>query len=367
MLSDTPPPTTQARATPAQTTQAQTTQPQTTQAQTSRMFFREAVCRAVREEMTDNPQVFVLGQDVGAFGGSYREFDGLFQLFGAERLRDTPVAEAATMGIAAGAAAAGYHPLVVITYMDFMMIGFDALINYAAKLRYKTAGRLMAPMVVKTTAGAQGQGVAHSQCIEAWLMSVPGLKIVAPSTPADAYGLMKTALRSDGPVVYIDHKRLFPTPGQLPVAEMAVPFGKACIRREGADLSIVTHSYMVRIALEAADMVAGEGISCEVIDLRSLAPLDMDTVAAAVERTGWLLTLEEGQTTCGVGSEVAARLFERLGPLPWSRVGALPAPVSSNPVLEAACVPDAGRVAETLRALARRRRSVLDRVPYVGG
>ncbi|MBA3056065.1 MAG: 2-oxoglutarate dehydrogenase [Sphingomonadales bacterium] len=318
----------------------------------TRMFFREAVSRAVREEMTDNPRVFVLGQDVGSFGGSYREFDGLYKLFGPERMRDTPVAEAAAMGIAAGAAASGFHPLVVITYMDFMMIGFDALINYAAKLRYKTAGRLTAPMVVKTTAGAQGQGVAHSQCIEAWLMSVPGLKVVAPSSPADAYGLMKTALRSDGPVVYIDHKRLFPTPGNVPVAEAPVPFGQAFIRREGRDVSLVTHSYMVRVALEAAQMVEAEGISCEVVDLCSLAPLDIATLSASVARTGRLLTLEEGQTTCGVGVEVAARIFERIGPKPWSRIGTLPAPVSSNPVLEAACVPNAGRVAEALRSLA---------------
>lgn len=318
----------------------------------TRMFFREAVCRAVEEEMARDAKIFVLGQDVGAFGGSYREFDGLFARFGSERMRDTPVAEAASIGIAAGAAAAGYRPLAVITYMDFLMLGFDALINYAAKLRYKTAGGLHAPMVVKTTAGAQGQGVAHSQCIEAWLMSVPGLKVVAPSNPADAYGLMKAALRSDGPVVYIDHKRLFPTPGDVPTNEMVVPFGRAAIRREGEDVSIVCHGYMVRIALEAAELLTAEGLSCEVIDLRSLSPLDLDTLAASVSRTGRLLTLEEGQTTCGVGAEVAARIFEAIGPRPWTRVGALRAPVSSNPVLEAACIPDAERVAQAIRTLA---------------
>ncbi|MBB2200998.1 alpha-ketoacid dehydrogenase subunit beta [Gluconacetobacter tumulisoli] len=320
----------------------------------ARMFFREAVTRAVREEMTLDPHVLILGQDVGAFGGSYREFDGLYKIFGPDRIRDTPVAEAATIGIAAGAAAAGYRPLVSITYMDFLMLGFDALINYAAKLRYKTAGGLSAPMVVKTTAGAQGQGVAHSQCIEAWLMSVPGLRVVAPSTPADAYGLMKTALRCDGPVVYIDHKRLFPTPGDTPVTETLVPFGKACIRRDGSDVTVVSHGYMMRVALDAAQIVAQDGISCDVIDLRSLAPLDIDTVAGSVERTGRLLTLEEGQVVCGVGTEVAIQTFERTGPKPWTRIGALPAPVSSNPVLEAACIPDAPRVADAIRALLAR-------------
>jgi pyruvate/2-oxoglutarate/acetoin dehydrogenase E1 component len=320
-------------------------------ATTTRMFFREAVARAVREEMASNPKVFILGQDVGSFGGSYREFDGLFKLFGPERVRDTPVAEAASVGIAAGAAAAGYRPLVVITYMDFLMIGFDALINYAAKLRYKTAGGLTAPMVVKTTAGAQGQGVAHSQCIEAWLMSVPGLTVVAPSTPADAYGLMKTALRSDGPVVFVDHKRLFPAPGEVPLAETAVPFGHAAVRRVGSDVTITCHSYMVKIALEAAMNLEADGISCEVVDLRSLAPLDINTISSSVAKTGRLLTLEEGQTTCGVGVEVASQVFEIIGAKPWSRVGALRAPVSSNPVLEAACVPNAARVESELRVL----------------
>jgi len=309
-----------------------------------RMFFREAIAKAVREEMTRDPRVFVMGQDVGAFGGSYREFDGLYAEFGADRVRDTPVAEAATIGIGVGAAAAGYRPLVSITYMDFMMLGFDALINYGAKLRFKTGGQLTAPVVVKTTAGALGQGVAHSQCIESWLMSVPGLKVVAPSTPADAYGLMKAALHADGPVVYIDHKRLFPIPGDVLIQETAIPFGQAVVRRPGLDVTITTHSYMVRVAMEAAQKLEQEGISCEVIDLRSLAPLDIETVAASVSRTGALLTLEEGQMTCGVGVEVAAQVYEKLGARPWMRVGAQRAPVSSNPVLEPASLPDSAKV-----------------------
>jgi acetoin:2,6-dichlorophenolindophenol oxidoreductase subunit beta len=316
-----------------------------------RMFFREAIAKAVREEMVSNPRVFIMGQDVGSFGGSYREFDGLFDEFGAERVRDTPVAEAATVGIGVGAAAAGYRPLVSITYMDFMMLGFDPLINYGAKLRYKTGGKMTSPVVVKTTAGALGQGVAHSQCIEAWLMSVPGLKVVAPSTPADAYGLMKAALRAEGPVVYIDHKRLFPIPGDVPVEEAAIPFGEAVVRRAGSDVTITTHSFMVRVAMDAAKKLEEEGISCEVIDLRSLAPLDIETIALSVERTGALLTLEEGQATCGVGTEVAAQLHERKIAHRWARVGARRAPVSSNPVLEAACVPDAARVVEAVHDL----------------
>ena len=321
------------------------------------MFFREAIVRAVREEMTTNERIFVLGQDVGAFGGSYREFDGLFAEFGASRVRDMPVAEAAMVGVGVGAAASGHRPLVSITYMDFMMLGFDPLINYGAKLRYKTGGQLTAPIVVKTTSGAKGQGVAHSQCIEAWLMSVPGLKVVAPSTPADAYGLLKAALREDGPVVFVDHKRLFPVAGDVPVAETIVPIGLAKICRPGTDVTITTHSFMTRVAMDAARMLQDEEISAEIVDLRSLAPLDIDTIVGSVRRTGALLTLEEGQVTCGVGVEVIARVQEVLGPVSAARIGALPAPVSSNRVLEPACLPDASRVVWAARNLLKHRAS----------
>lgn len=318
-----------------------------------RIFFREAISRALLEEMRAQPDLLVLGQDVAAFGGAYREFDGLYRAFGPSRVRNTPVAENASIGIGVGAAAAGVRTLVSITYMDFLMLGFDPLINYAAKLRYKTAGALKAPLVVKTTAGALGQGVAHSQCLEAWLMSVPGLRVVAPATPEDAYGLMKAALRADGPVVYIDHKRLFPIPGPAPRDDTPIPFGVARVRREGRDATIVTHGYMVRVALEAADALAEDGVSCDIVDLRSLSPLDVTTVLGSVAKTRTLVTLEEGQVTCGVGCEVAARLTEQGLAFRWARVGALPAPVSSNPVLEAAVTPDARRTAAAVRALVR--------------
>jgi pyruvate/2-oxoglutarate/acetoin dehydrogenase E1 component len=313
-----------------------------------RLFFREAIARAVSEEMRENADLILLGQDVGRFGGSYKEFVGLYGRFGAERVRDTPVSEAGMIGVGVGAAAMGLRSLVSITYMDFLMLGFDPLINYAAKLRFKTAGQLRAPVTVKTTAGAKGQGVAHSQCLEAWLMSVPGLKLVAPSTPADAYGLLKSALREDGPVVYVDHKRLFPIAGDVPVAESTVPIGRAIIRKNGSDATIVSHSYMMRVALDAAARLETNGMSCEVIDLRSLAPLDLDTVCCSVARTGRLVTVEEGQMTCGIGAEIAMRVFEQLGPVKVLRIGALAAPVSSNPVLEAACLPDAGRVCDSV-------------------
>ena len=237
--------------------------------------------------------------------------------------------------------------------MDFLTLGLDPLVNYAAKLRYKTGGQLHAPLVVKTTAGAKGQGVAHAQCLESWLMGVPGLKVVAPSTPADAYGLLRSAIRDDDPVVFVDHKRLFPTAGVLADDAPPLPFGKAALRRAGADVTVVAHSYMVRVALEAAELLAGEGVSCEVLDLRSLAPLDEGALCESVAKTRHLVTLEEGQVACGVGAEVAFRVQERLGPLRAVRVGARPVPVSSNAVLEAHALPDAARVAAGVRRVLR--------------
>ena len=318
---------------------------------TMKLFFREAIARALREEMQADARVILLGQDVGAFGGSYKEFARLQAQFGPARVRDTPVAEAAMVGLGVGAAAAGLRPLVSITYMDFLVLGLDPLVNYAAKARFKTGGQITVPLVVKTTAGARGQGVAHSQCLEAWMMGVPGLAVVAPSTPADAYGLLKAALRHDGPVLYVDHKRLFPTAGEVPLAETVLPLGRAATRRQGRDVTVVSHSFMTRVALEAAERLATEAISCEVIDLRSLAPLDLDTVASSAARTGALLTLEEGQLTCGIGAEIAFQVREQAGPIRTARVGAAPAPVSSNPVLEHAALPDAERVAAAVRRL----------------
>ena len=255
------------------------------------------------------------------------------------------------IGIGVGAAAQGLRPLVSITYMDFLMLGLDPLVNFAAKARFKTGGQLTVPLVVKTTAGAKGQGVAHSQCIESWLMGVPGLKVVAPSTPADAYGLLKSALRDHGPVVFVDHKRLFPLPGEVPHEEHAIPFGAAVVRRRGDHVTIATHSYMCRVADEAADLLAPSGISCEIVDLRSLAPLDVATLCRSAARTRALVTLEEGQLSCGVGAEVSCRVRNEIDLRRAARIGPAPTPVSSNPVLEAACLPDAQRVAATVRKL----------------
>ena len=310
---------------------------------TKRVFFREAIVRALREEMQHDDSVFLLGQDIAEFGGPYKETKGLHELFGSDRVRNTPVAEATMMGVAVGAAASGMRPIVCITYMDFLMIGFDALINYAAKIRYKTGDQLNAPMVVKTTAGAKGQGVAHSQCIESWLLAVPGLKVVAPSNPTDAYGLLKTAIRDPGPVVFVDHKRLFKTAGYVPTEERVTPIGTAAVVREGTDVTVVCHSYMTSVALGAAQHLAAQGISTEVVDLRSLSPLDIPTVRQSVHKTKAVLFLEEGQEVCGIGSELAFRLRD-LDNVKMTRIGARRLPVSSAKAIEDYCVPSPDRV-----------------------
>ena len=319
-----------------------------------RVFFREALARAMAEEMERDPRVILLGQDIAEHGGSYGETRGLFERFGPTRVRNTPVAEAATVGIAAGAAAAGLRPLAFITYFDFLMLGLDPLVNYAAKLRFKSAGQLTAPLVVKTTAGAKGQGPTHAQALESWLMSVPGLVVVAPATAADAYGLLKTSLRADGPVVFIDHKKLFPRGGEVPAGEALVPFGSAALRREGRHATLVAHSYMSVLALEAADALAKEGIEVEVIDLRSLWPVDWELLAASARRTGHVLFVEEGQSVCGVAAELAFQLRDLVPDVRAARIGALRAPVPASPALESFIIPDAGRMAAGVRALLAR-------------
>ena len=320
-----------------------------------KVFFREAILRALTEEMERDPRVLILGQDVGPFGGPYKDTVGLYERYGAARVRDCPVAEAAMIGVGVGAAAAGLRPVVCITYMDFMMLGLDPLVNYGAKLRFKTGGQLTAPMVIKTTAGAKGQGVAHSQSLEAWLMNVPGLRVVAPATAADAYGLLKTAIRHDGPVVYVDHKRLFQTAGLVPIAETLVPFGVLAVRRPGADVTLVGHSYSVTILLAAAERLLAFGIDAEVLDLRSLAPLDTDGLVTSIAKTGAALFVEEGQVTCGIGAELAFRVNERVPAARLDRLGARPMTISSNAVLESFALPSVERVIEATRQLLARR------------
>jgi len=325
----------------------------------STMMYRDALRAALMEEMRRDARVFVIGEEVGRYGGAYAVTKGLFEEFGAERLVDAPISEASTVGLGVGAAITGLRPVVELMYVDFVGLAADQIGNQMAKVRYMTGGQVTVPMVLRTQGGTgRSAGAQHSQSLEAWLAHVPGLRVVMPATPADAKGLLKTAIRSDDPVVFIEHKALYAMKGEVPEGEHLVPFGQAALVRNGNDLTIVTYSRMVHYALEAAQKLAAEGISAEVIDLRTLNPLDMDTVLASVRRTRRALVLNEAHRTAGFCSELAARITEELFDVleaPVSRVAAKDVPVPAT-LLEKLSIPGPDDVAAEARALVQRRR-----------
>jgi len=325
----------------------------------STMMYRDALRAALLEEMRRDPRVFVIGEEVGRYGGAYAVTKGLFEEFGAERLVDAPISEASTVGLGVGAAITGLRPVVELMYVDFIGLAADQIANQMAKVRYMTGGQVTVPMVLRTQGGTgRSAGAQHSQSLEAWLAHVPGLRVVMPSTPADAKGLLKTAIRSDDPVVFIEHKALYAMKGEVPGGELLVPFGQAAVVRNGNDLTMITYSRMVHYALEAAQKLAADGISAEVIDLRTLNPLDMDTVLASVRRTRRALVLNEAHRTAGFCSELAARVTEELFDVleaPVSRVAAKDVPVPAT-LLEKLSIPGPDDVAAEARALVQRRR-----------
>lgn len=325
----------------------------------------DAIREAMRAELAADPSVVLLGEDVSV-GGPFGATKGLQDEFGAARIRDTPISEAAVMGLAVGAAAAGLRPIVEIMFMDFATLALDQLVNHAAKLRYMSGGQLSIPLTVRMQAGASGAfGAHHSQSLEAWLAHVPGLKVVAASTPADAFGLLRAAIRDPDPVVVIEHRALYWGRGPVETGEAGiVPLRSAVVRRPGTDATIVSWSHMTVTALAAADLLAAEGIQAEVIDLRGLQPMDTATVLASVRRTGRAVVAHEAVGFGGLGAEVAARIgedaFDALR-APVERVAAPFTPVPAAPDLERAFVPDAAAIAAAVRrTLARpdpRRRS----------
>lgn len=323
------------------------------------MMYRDALRAALHEEMARDPRVFVVGEEVGRYGGAYAVTKGLYEEFGAERLVDAPISEASTVGLGVGAAITGLRPVVELMYVDFVGLAMDQIANQMAKVRYMTGGQVTVPMVLRTQGGTgRSAGAQHSQSLESWLAHVPGLRVVMPATPADAKGLLKTAIRSDDPVVFIEHKALYAMKGEVPEGEHLVPFGQASTVRPGKDLTVVTYSRMLHFALEAAQKLAAEGIEAEVIDLRTLNPLDMDTVLASVRRTRRALVLNEAHRTAGFCSELAARiteeLFDQLA-APVSRVAAKDVPVPAT-LLEKLSIPGPDDIAAEARALVQRRR-----------
>ncbi len=309
-------------------------------------FYWEAVRDALREEMLRDENVFVMGEDVGLYGGAYGATRGLYEEFGEERVRDTAISEAAIVGAGCGAALVGMRPVVEIMYIDFSTIASDQIVNQAAKMRYMFGGKSKVPMVIRTEGGA-GRGIAahHSQSLEAWYVHVPGLFVVMPATPYDAKGLLKSAIRDDNPVMFIEHKMLYGTKGEVPEEEYTIPLGKADLKREGSDISIITYSRMVLESLKAAEILSEEhGVEAEVLDLRSLKPMDTPAVIETVKKTGRVLLVSEGYKNVNTVCEVAMRIMEHAFDYldaPIARLCGADVPVPMSPVLEDAAIPSA--------------------------
>jgi pyruvate dehydrogenase E1 component beta subunit len=307
--------------------------------------YMQALNDAMREEMERDPNVLIFGEDVGQFGGCFGVTKGLYEQFGEKRVRDTPITESAIIGAATGAAAAGLRPVCELMFVDFIGVCMDQLFNQAAKMRYMFGGKTTIPMVLRAPQGAGiGAAAQHSQSLEAWFMHIPGLKVALPATPADAYGLLLTSIRDDNPVVFLEHKLLYGVEGEVPENGGPIPFGKAKICREGTDVTIVALSKMVYDALEAAETLAGKGINAEVIDPRTVSPLDMETILTSVKKTHKLVVAHEAVKVGGAGAEIAAQVAEAAIDYldaPIMRVGAPFTPVPFSPPLEEAFIPGA--------------------------
>ena len=316
--------------------------------------FIEILRRALDEELEHDPAVHLLGEDV-AEGGAFGVTKGLAQKYGAQRVRNTPISEAAITGIATGAALCGLRPVLEIMFIDFATLALDCLVNQSAKYRYMSGGQLAVPMVVRTQAGAAGGAAAqHSQSLEAWFIHVPGLVVVAPSSPVEAYGLLKSAVRLGDPVLFIEHKRLYALKEEL-VADGELPqIGRARVARAGTDVTLIAYSAMVRNALEAADELSRSGLSVEVINLRTLLPLDMATISASVSKTHRVVIAHEAVQNGGVGAEVSARigseLFDELD-APVTRVACPFAPIPFAPELERSLLPGTLNIVRAVRAV----------------
>ena len=298
---------------------------------------------ALAEELRRDPTVFIVGEDVAEAGTAFKVMTGLVEEFGPERVIDSPISEPGITGLGLGAAITGMRPVVDIMFGDFLTLVMDQLANQAAKIHYMSGGRLKAPLTLRTTLGATRRSAAqHSQSLHVWPAHIPGLKVVLPSTPADAKGLLKTAIRDDNPVVFFEDKMMFATKGLVPDGEYTIPFGVADVKREGEDVTLIATSSMVYVALEAAELLAGEGISAEVVDPRTLVPLDRATLASSARKTGRVIVLDEGHQSYGASAEIAAVVAEDAFfhlDAPVRRMGAMDVPIPFSPVLEDETVP----------------------------
>jgi len=319
------------------------------------LTFAQAVNEALAEEMRRDDTVFIIGEDVAEAGTPFKVLAGLVEEFGPERVLDSPISEPGITGLGVGAAMTGLRPVVDIMFGDFLTLVMDQLANQAAKAHYMSGGKLQVPMTLRTTLGATRRSAAqHSQSLQAWVAHVPGLKVVLPSSPADAKGLLKTAIRDNNPVVFIEDKMDYTVKGEVPGGEILIPFGLADVKREGEDVTIVATSSMVRVALAAAELLEEYGISAEVIDPRTISPLDEDTIVRSAEKTGRAIVVDEGHQRYGVTAEIASVIADRAFyslDAPVKRMGALDVPVPFSPTLEDVTVPTPETVAQTARQL----------------
>lgn len=315
------------------------------------LTYTQALREALTEEMERDPNIILLGEDIGNYGGVFRVTEGLIHKFGDKRVKDTPISEAGFIGLSVGMAMTGKRPVAELMFMDFALVCADQIWNQAAKLRSMSGGRVQMPLMIRAQqGGGRGNGAQHSQSFETFFTHIPGFKVALPATPADAKGMLKSALRDPNPVMFIEHKLLYNTRGEVPDGEHLVPLGKADVKREGADLTIVSYSRQVLLALEAAEVLQKEhSISAEVVDLRSTVPMDMDTVIASLKKTHRLLVTHESHAACGVGAEVAMRVMERAFDeldAPIMRVAGMDLPIHSAKSLEDVVLPQAPAIVQ---------------------
>ena len=319
------------------------------------LTYAQAINEGLREEMRADPRVFTMGEDIGHHGGIFRVTKDLVDEFGPERVRDTPISESGFTGVGIGAALCGMRPVVELLFMDFALVAADQIINQAAKLRYMSGGQVSVPIVIRgQQGGGRGNGAQHSQSFESWFAQVPGLKVVAPATPYDAKGLLKSAIRDGNPVLFIEHKLLYNTKGEVPEQDYSVPIGQAEIKRAGRDITLVSYSRCLLAALEAAETLAQRGLEAEVIDLRSIAPLDMPAVISSVRRTGRLLVVHESHASCGLGAEIVARMYEEAPEAleaPARRLGARHVPIPVAEALENSVLPQPAGIVAAVQAM----------------
>jgi pyruvate dehydrogenase E1 component beta subunit len=319
----------------------------------ARITMREAISQAIWEEMERDPDVFIMGEEVGVWGGTYAVTKGFYDHFGAERVRDTPISETAIVGSAIGAALTGLRPIAELMTINFAFVAMDHIVNEAAKLHYMFGGQMVLPLVIRTVGGGGRQlGATHSQTPDAIFAHFPGLKVVAPGTPADAKGLLKSAIRCNDPVLFIEHSTLYQLRGEVPDGEYLVPIGKSTVQRPGRDVTIVTYCKMLDVSLKAAELLAKEGIEVEIVDLRSLRPLDMDPVIESFKKTNRAVIVEEGWRSFGIGAEISARIYEQAFDYvdaPIRRVAQAEVPLPYNRNLEQLALPQVEDVVKAVK------------------